>query len=215
VISDPTFLTSLRNTFALAVSTSVIATAAYTLVAYVSVRTTFRGRGLLEFLAWLPASLPGIILGLGLLWMFLGTPPLRTLYGTISALVLAVLVAHMTLGVQTIKGPLVQIGTDLEEAARVIGASWWTILRHVVLPLIAPALVLVAAISFVLAARDVSTVALLATSSSSPLALLQLQYMTGGHYESAAVIGVIVVVLTTGVALVARGFASRFGLGLN
>jgi iron(III) transport system permease protein len=104
---------------------------------------------------------------------------------------------------------------DLEEAARVSGASWWDGMRYVVLPLITPALVLVGAITFVLAARDVSTVALLATSSSSPLALLQLQYMTGGHYEAAAVIGVVVVVLTTGVALAARLFGSRFGLRLS
>ena len=55
---------------------------------------------------------------------------------------------------------------------------------------IAPALVLVAALCFLAAARDVSTVALLATSSSRPLALLQLGYMVEGRYESAAVVGV-------------------------
>ena len=47
----------------------------YALLAYISVRTRYRARGVLDFLTWVPATIPGIILGLGMLWMFLSTPP--------------------------------------------------------------------------------------------------------------------------------------------
>ena len=51
-------------------------------VAYLIVRTRYRGRGLLDFLTWIPTTVPGIIIGLALLWMFLRTPFLRPVYGT-------------------------------------------------------------------------------------------------------------------------------------
>ena len=81
------------------------------------------------------------------------------------------------------------------------------------LPLTAPVLLLVAAMSFVLAARDLSTVSLLATSDTRPLSLLQLDFMVEGRYEAAAVVGVLVVVITTGVALTARLLSRNAGIG--
>ena len=62
------------------------------------------------------------------------------------------------------------------------------------------------------AARSVSTVALLATSATRPASLLQLDFMVEGKYESAAVVGVLVVLMTTGTALVARFLGLRVGL---
>jgi ABC-type Fe3+ transport system permease subunit len=67
-------------------------------------------------------------------------------------------------------------------------------------------------LNFIHAARDISTVALLATSSSRTLALLQLDFMVSGRYESAAVVATIVMLLTTGVALTARLCGLRIGI---
>lgn len=212
VLGDPIFANALSNTLTLSVSVAGLGVVVFTLVAFISVRTSYRARGAVDFVAWLPSTLPGIILGLGFLWLILGAPLLRPLYGSMVLLVVCVLITSMTLGVQTLKGVLVQLGTELEEAARVGGGTWWDSMRYVVLPLIAPSLILVAALSFLAAARDVSTVALLSTGASRPLAMLQLSYMVEGRYESAAVVGVIVVILTTGVALLARAFGSGLGV---
>jgi iron(III) transport system permease protein len=212
VFGDPIFLLSLNNTLALTFSVAIGGVLLYTLIAYISIRTRFSARSAVDFVAWLPSALPGIILSLGLLWVFLGNPVFRELYGSLAILVLALLVAHMTLGVQTIKSNLVQFSMDLEEAARVSGGSWLDTARYVVLPLLMPVLLLVGSIAFVAAAKDVSTVALLSTSATRPFSLLQLDYMVEGRYEAAAVIGVLVTILTTGVALLARVLGSRFGL---
>jgi len=81
-----------------------------------------------------------------------------------------------------------------------------------VLPIITPSLLLVGTLSFIAAARNVSTVALISTSRTRPLSLLQLDFLVESRYESAAVVGIIVVALTAGVALVARLLGLRAGI---
>jgi iron(III) transport system permease protein len=212
VFADPVFLDSLKNTMVLAGATAILSIVLFTFVAYVVIRTRFVGRAALDFASWLPSTLPGIILGLGLLSLFLGNPLLRPFYGSMSLLVLATVISSMTLGVQIIKSALTQLGLELEEAAIVSGGSGWQSFRDIVLPIIAPTLLLVGTLSFIASARNVSTVALIATSHTRPLSLLQLDFLVDSRYESAAVIGIIVVVLTTGVALISRLLGLRSGI---
>jgi iron(III) transport system permease protein len=112
----------------------------------------------------------------------------------------------MTLGVQILKSAMIQLGADLEEASWVVGGSKWQTYRLVVLPILSPVLLLVGAISFVSTARNISHLALLVTSTNRPLAVLQLDYMAEGRYEVASVVGVVVVIMTIGVCLLARCF---------
>lgn len=212
VFDDPIFFTSVRNTLFLAGGTGLAAVTLFTIISYIVVRTRFAARAALDFISWLPSTLPGIILGLGLLWLFLGTALLRPVYGTIAILIIATVVSAMPLGVQIIKANFAQLGFELEEAAKVAGGSWSQTFRHVMLPLITPALLLVGTVSFIQAAKNVSTVALIATSGTRPLSLLQLDFMVEGRYESAAVVGVIVVAMTTGIAFIARVLGLRVGL---
>ena len=212
VIEDSVFLQSLKNTLVLAGATALASVGLFTLVAYIIIRTRFVGRATLDMVSWLPSTLPGIILGLGLLSVFLGTPFLRPLYGSMFLLVTATVISSMTLGVQVIKSALTQLAVELEEAAKVAGGSGWNSFYDIVLPIIAPNLLLVGTLSFIAAARSVSTVALIATSHTRPLSLLQLDFLVESRYESAAVIGIIVVALTTGVALISRLLGLRTGM---
>lgn len=212
VLADPIFTRSIVNTLLLGGGTVVVGLVLWLLIAYIVVRTRYGARSLLDFASWLPLTFPGIILGLGLLWLFLGTPVLRPLYGTIGLLIVATVVSSTTSSVQLLKSSLVQLGAEIEEAARVEGGSWWQAVRYVVVPLLMPTLLLVGAVSFIAAARNISTVALLATSTNRPLSLLQLDLMAQGSYESAAVVGVLVVVMTTGIALVARVLGLRVAI---
>jgi iron(III) transport system permease protein len=204
VIDDSVFLASLKNTLVLAGATALVSVVLFTLVAYIIIRTNFIGRAALDMVSWLPSTLPGIILGLGLLSVFLGVSFLRPLYGSMFLLIIATVISSMTLGVQVIKGALTQLAVELEEAAQVAGGSSWNSFRDITLPIITPSLLLVGTLSFIAAARNVSTVALISTSHTRPLSLLQLDFLVESRYESAAVIGIIVVALTTGVALMSR-----------
>ncbi len=212
VVGDPIFLQAIWNTVRLSLGVAVCSVALCTGVAYIIVRTKFVGRSVLDFATWFPVTLPGTILGLGLLWLFLENSVLRTLYGTLAALLVAVLITSLTTSVQVIKSNFAQLGSELEEAARASGASWWYAFRTVLVPLLAPSLLLVGALGFIAAARDISTVVLLATNTTRPLSILQLDFMVDGRYESASVIGVIIMLMTVGVALIARLLGLRIGV---
>ncbi|PYN24758.1 MAG: iron ABC transporter permease, partial [Candidatus Rokuibacteriota bacterium] len=100
VLTDELFLRSLHNTVVLAVGTAVAAAVVHSLIAYIAVRTRYAGRRALDFISWLPFTVPGIILGLALLWLFLGVEMLKPLYGTTTLLIVAGVIAGMPLGVQ-------------------------------------------------------------------------------------------------------------------
>lgn len=212
LLQDPILNSSIWNTLKLAGGTALIGMAFYALLAYISVRTKYAGRGVLDFLTWIPATIPGIILGLGMLWMFLSTPGFRPLYGTLTVLLLALLINSMTTGTQLIKSNMVQLGNELEEASAVSGGSWIYTLRRVVAPILAPVLLSVGTLTFISASRNVSNIAMLVTNENRPLAMLQLDYMVDGRSEVAAIVGVFVVLLTIGVALTARVVGKRFGI---
>ena len=211
VLSDPLLLRALWNTLIMAGAASLIGVFWFTLVAYISVRTRYRGRRLLDFITWLPASLPGVILSLGLLWMFLTVPLFRPLYGTIAVLVVAVLINAVTTSTQLVKSNMVQIGAELEEAAFVSGAGRAATYGAIVLPLVAPVLLSAGLYIFNAAARNVATIVMIATGGNRPLALLQIDYMIDGQYEAASIVGVLIVAMTWGVAMIARGLGRRFG----
>jgi iron(III) transport system permease protein len=209
-LGNPTFLNSAANTLLIAGGKALIAMALFTSIAYIAVRTRFAARGALDFLVWLPSTLPGIILSLGFLWLFLGTPLLRPLYGTTFALMLVTALGSVTLGTQITKASLLQLGTELEEVSRSVGASWLHTVRYVVLPLIAPTVAVVGVLAFAAGARATGSVALLSTHSNQPLSILQLTLIGSNQYGPASVVGVIMLLMTVGVAVIARLVGLRF-----
>ncbi|HYR38831.1 MAG TPA: iron ABC transporter permease [Methylomirabilota bacterium] len=211
VLGDEQFLRSLHNTLVLAVSTAVVTIVVHSLIAYIIVRTRYAGRRLLDFVSWLPFTVPGIILGLALLWLFLGVGFLRPLYGTTALLVIAGVIAGMPLGVQIIKSGLMQLGGELEEASRIAGASWWATYRRIVLRLMTPTLLAVGMITFVGAARNIGNFALLTTSANRPLSMLQLDYVAQRKFEEAVVVACIIMFVSLAGALVARLLGLRGG----
>jgi len=213
VLADETFLRSLRNTLVLAAGTAVATIVVHSLIAYVVVRTRYAGRRLLDFISWLPFTVPGIILGLALLWLFLGVGVLRPLYGTTTLLIVAGVIAGLPLGVQLIKSGLLQLGAELEEASRIAGATWWLTYRRIVLRLMAPTLLAVGMITFVGAARNIGNFALLTTSANRPLSMLQLDYVAQRKLEEAVVVACIIMLVSLAGALVARLLGLRGSVG--
>jgi iron(III) transport system permease protein len=212
VFTDPVFLDATWNTLVMASGAGLFSVILFSLIAYFTVRTNFKARALLDFISWLPFAVPGLLFGLGLLYVFLETPFFRPLYGSMFLLILATVVSSMTLGTQIIKSNMMQLGQELEEASRISGANWITTFVRVVLPIMIPVLLLVGVMNFIGAARDVASVALIATAQTKTLALLQLDYMVDGRYETAAVVSLVVIFMSTGVAIFARLFGLRIGI---
>jgi iron(III) transport system permease protein len=209
-LEDPVFLQCVRNTIVIAGSAALLGVMLSALVAYIVVRTNFRLRAQLDVMTWIPQALPGMLIGLGTLWVALTF--LRPLYGSLVLLVAVTVISGMTLGVQIIKSNMIQLGTELEEASRLSGGSWFYTFRRVVLPPLTPVLVLVGTLDFVIASRDVSNIVLLASGPSKTLALLQVDYMLAPYWESAAVVAVVMMAISTGVALIARACHVKLGM---
>jgi iron(III) transport system permease protein len=210
--SDPVLMRSLWNTLAIGLGSGLVGVFFFSFIAYVIVKTRYAGRWVLDFLSWLPWSIPGILLGVALLWTFLQTKIFLPIYGTIYLLMIAMVIKSMPFGTQMIKTVLIQLGSDLEEASKVCGGTWFHTFRRVILPLTMPALITVGLVGFISAARDISTVVLLGSGKSRTLSLLMLDFAAGAEFEKATVVAVIIVALVVGAALVARGLGGQVGV---
>src|SRR5207302_474538 len=117
--------------------------------------------GLLGF--WLfvsvivPLSVPGLLIGLAFLWVFLFFPPLTPLRQTIFSMWLAYTVVWLAYGMRLISSSLMQVSTELEEAARTVGASRGRISRDITLPLIRHGLIGSWLLVFMIFEREYST----------------------------------------------------------
>ncbi|HTM10648.1 MAG TPA: iron ABC transporter permease [Verrucomicrobiae bacterium] len=212
VLSDPILLRSIKNTLVLGFCAAGIGVIVSSLVAYVIVKSRFKARMLLDFLCWLPWAIPGILLGMALLWTLLLIHKILPIYGTMGALVLAMAISGLPVCVQVMKSFLMQLSNELEEASMVAGASWLTTYRRIVLPLILPCLIVVGLLEFISAARNISTVVLLATGQTRPLSLLMLDYAAGAELERATVVATVIVGIVVLAALGARSLGGQFSI---
>jgi iron(III) transport system permease protein len=214
VLTDNIFLNSLKNTLWLATTAAIVSPLLFSMLAYIIVRTKWIARGALDSLIWISAVIPGMLAGLGLLWMFVGTPFLRPLYGTLIPLIIVVIIQGNTTGVQISKAFYLQMGADLEEQARVSGAGWWTTYFKIWLRLMMPTLVLLAVMNFMYAATTTSSIILLAPRGTRTLSILALEFAAPGVglREAAGIVSLITLFLAVGMALTARAFGLRLGI---
>jgi len=213
VLADPSLIRSLWNTIFVGLGTAVTGVVFYSLIAYVVVRRHFKGKAALDFISWLPWAVPGILMGLALLWTVFETRILLFLYGSVYLLIIALFIKSMPFGVQISKSVLVQLGPELEEAARISGGSWFQTYRRVLVPLLAPTLIVVGLLGFMSAARDISTVVLLGSSQSRTMALLALDYAFGGQFERGSVVAFMTSLVVIVTALISYVVGRRVGIG--
>ncbi len=204
VLTDPVIYRSLWNTIFIGLGAGGVGVLLYSIIAYIIVKTRFAARGLLDILSWLPWSIPGILLGIALLWTFLGTKIFLPIYGTVYIMIIAMVIKSMPFGTQLIKSVMLQLGSELEEASRITGASSFYTYRRILFPLLFPALLTVGLVTFISAARDIGTVVLLATGRTRTLSLLMLDFATEAEFERATVVAMLIVILVVVAAVIAR-----------
>jgi iron(III) transport system permease protein len=209
LFDDPLFLGSLHNSLVIAGLTAGLSVLLYSIVGYLLASRRLAVPALLEFLCWLPWVIPGILMSLGLLWVFLATPLRGILYGTVWGIALALTIHHSPVSTQAFKSAFLQLGPDLEEAARVTGASWRYTYLRILLPLVAPVAATVAMLNFGAALTSISTPVLLYSAESRPLSILLLEYSFTGEIERAAALGLLITAMICGMMLIGRWFGLR------
>jgi len=162
-------------------------------------------------MAWVPWAIPGVLMGLALLWLYLETPLRAVLYGSMTGMVLAMIIKELPVATQLLKAGFIRLGDELEEAARICGASWPLTYCRIILPLVSPVLISVAVLSFQGAVRDIATIVFLYSNASRPLSILLLEYSFSGELERGAAVGIIIVAMISVMALIARRLGYRAG----
>ena len=189
------FWRAFGNTMLLGVVGATATMALGGIVAYVTTRTRWRGRRLIDVLAWLPWMMPGMVLGIGFLWGFAILPHAIPIYGTLWALLLAYIALGTPVAVRVTSAAYQQIATDIEECSRVHGAGWWQTLGRILIALAWPAFAVGWVLIFFGIMRELSASILLYAPGTEVLSVVMLKMWVSGKPEEVSVIGLVMLVL--------------------
>ena len=197
----------LVNTVIAVILAATFTVLASLVVGWISQRTAFRARRLLDQLSFMSHGLPGVILGLALIWFWvrLSAP----VYGTLAIIVIALCTGFLAYGTRSIGAALFQLRRELEEAAYASGAGPSATVRRVVTPLLMPALISLWLWAALQALRIVTLPLMLQTGpENTVLAVYLWNYWDKGEINLVAAVGTAMVA----VMFVVTILLSRFGL---
>lgn len=204
VFESTGFSRSITNTLLVALIAATLGTLLALMVAIVSGRSDFRFRRLLEYVALFPRAVPGMIAGVGILYVLLFVPQIGWLRNSIWIIVIAYASRALPTALGAIAPSLAQITGDLDRAARVIGASWWGSMRIVVFGLVTPALFASFALLFIAFTKEYSTAIFLVAPGSEMLGVSILQAWNQGAAGIASALATIQILLLTVFLFIAR-----------
>jgi len=191
-LSHPDILKAIKNTIILALSVATIAILLSTLVAYVVVKTRFAERKALDLIAWLPWAVPGIVMSLALLWAWIFIKPFGfSLYGSLPLVIICMITVSFPIGTRIMASNMIQISKELEESARVSGASWTQSLLRIWLPLLKNGLMNGWILNFTASVRVLAPVILLFGPQSIVISTIFYEFWSRGNIEMASVVGVL------------------------
>lgn len=209
VMRHPSFVTGFYNSLVLSVSIAVITVLAGITMAFTIYRTRAWGTKLFEFIGTLPLAFPPLVLSVGLVIIFLGTP----LYNSLWALGIGLFVAYFPYAFRNASGSIVNIHKELDEAAWVHGAKWRHVFFKITLPILKPSVGGALFYIFIEAIRNVDVAVLLTAPGKEYGPVTLFEYFRVGQWAEAAAGGVIyLIVLIGAVSLAKFAFKMKFSL---
>jgi len=235
IAEQPALMRGILNTVLIGVVGGALAVLCYAGIALAMHRKSDGIARLLDYSVLVPRAVPGLLAGLAFLWVFLFVPAwlegalkgvdaawsmwlvehlipaLRSLRSTIFALWLAYSVVWMAYGMRMISTALLQVGPELEEAARAVGARRAQVTRDVTLPLIRYGLLGGWLMIFLIFEREYSTGVYLLSPGTEVIGALLVSLWAGGSTDLVAALSFINIVLVA----IGLGVALRFGIKLH
>jgi sulfate transport system permease protein len=200
---------ALKLTVVASIVVALINAVAGTAIAWTLVRDRFFGQGVVNALVDLPFALPTIVAGLTLLALYGPKSPAGVdVAFTRWAILLALLFVTLPFVVRTVQPVLLELDTEMEDAAASLGASRFATFRRVILPNILPAILSGVALAFARAVGEFGAVVLI--SGNLPFKTEVVSVYVFGRIESgdsggAAAASVVILVLSFGVLLAIGG----------
>jgi iron(III) transport system permease protein len=139
VLSFDTARLAIKNSLVIAIVGGFLCLLMCIVISFIVQRSNIKGRTFLDYISMLPIAIPGMILGVGILWLYISLPV--GIYGTIWLLIIAFSTKRMPWGVRIVSANLRQVHSELEESSNILGGSWLKTMRKVTLPIMKPGLV--------------------------------------------------------------------------
>jgi iron(III) transport system permease protein len=212
-IHFPKLTDSIKNSVLLGLGSASLVMVLTLLASWLLVRTKIRGRWLLDLLTTLPLLFPGIVMGLAILRFYLFVP--IPVYGTLWILLIAFITRYIPYGIRYTHSGLLQLHKELEEASYVSGASWFSSMRRIVLPLITPSFLGGWIFIFLLSAKELSMSVLLVSPQTPVVSVAIFELWENAQVGELAAFGVIWTVILVTVAIFYYVFARRYGVQQN
>jgi iron(III) transport system permease protein len=178
-LDNPEVGATLTRSFYLSTFGATLTVLFTAIIAYMVHRSHAPGRRLLEYLTSIPVGIPGIVLGLGMMWAYITFP----IWGSIWVLVIAYMTLFMPYGVRALGAGIVQIHPELEESSRVHRATWLMTFRRIVLPLLRSAIYSTWIMLFIIFIREISTAVLLTSVNTQVFPVMIFQEWTAGNFN--------------------------------
>ena len=206
-------LKPLWNSTALGVGTATAVMLLVAAISYFVHKTRFSGRKLLDFLAFAPIALPSVVLGSTFMWLYLIVP--LPVIGTLTIIGLAYLTRYLPFALRFVSTSMVQIHSELEEAAAVAGGGWWRNFYYIFLPLLRPGLMAGWFWVMVHAYRELTISLMLARSTNRTAAVIIYDLWSSGSFPQLSAFGVIMFMLLIVLVTVAQSISARYGIQEN
>jgi iron(III) transport system permease protein len=198
IFEFPVYIASIRNSLVVAAVGAVLVSALATLAVIVARRSTFRYRRLIEYLALAPQAMPGLIIGIGLFWAFAFMPfgSGALIQGTIWAIIIGFGLRALPSAYGSISPAMMQIGEELDNAARVSGADWLRTFTRVLGRLLTPAFGAALILTFVLMLKEYSPAIFLGSAKTNVIGTTMLELWVQGNTGSVAALATIQIIIT-------------------
>jgi iron(III) transport system permease protein len=187
-----------RNSFGLSATAAVAIVLVAVPLAYFLVWRRSRALRAVSLAAELPYALPGVVLAIAAILVFIKPVPVVgvTLYNTVWILLFCYLARFLVLGLRPVVSGYYQLDRTLEEASQVAGAHLLRRLSTILLPLLAPAAAAGALLIFLTAFNELTISALLWSSGAETLGVVLFSFQQGGDSTYAAALATLTVVVT-------------------
>ncbi|WP_420637844.1 ABC transporter permease [Candidatus Poriferisocius sp.] len=201
---------ALWNSSILAVAAASIVTILMAIVAWITVKSNVRGRSLLDHLAFTPIAVPAIMFGLSVLWMYLILP--FPVFGTLWILLILYVARFPPVAFRILSAQTTQIADELQEAAEVSGATWWTSFRTIILPLLKPGLLAAWIFVMVHAFRELGASVLVSSFGTEVVGVAILDLWENGSFGLLSAFGIVIMGVLLFAAVAAGLISQRYGV---
>lgn len=196
LLEHEVYARSIWNSLIVSSVGAAITTALIALIAAVVQRSEFRFARQLEMITLFPRAVPGMVAGIGFLWLVLWVPGLSMLYGTLGILIVAFTMRNLPSAYVALAPSLVQIGREIDQSARVCGASWWRTCQSIVLPIVRPALIACYLLTFISFFKEYASAVFLYSPGTEIVGTTLLNMWAKGDVGPVAALSVIQLILT-------------------